>query len=86
MAVQNGLGDMKIKGLPGVIPSLSNDAEFFPGMPKSWALSFMINDQDAPTGPTGRVAGVGRPCQPLLLDRPPHRRRRVLGDADLTLC
>ena len=36
-AVTNGLGDKKIKMLPGVIPSLSNDAEFFPGMPKSWA-------------------------------------------------
>jgi methyl acetate hydrolase len=60
MAVQNGLGEMKIKGLPGVIPSLSNDAEFFPGMPKSWAISFMINDQDAPTGrPAGSLAWAG---------------------------
>ena len=38
MAEKNGLGDKKIKVLPGVIASLSNDAEFFPGMPKSWAL------------------------------------------------
>lgn len=60
MAVRNGLGDMKIKGLPGVVPSLSHDAEFFPGMPKSWALSFMINDQDAPTGrPAGSLAWAG---------------------------
>ena len=29
-AVANGLGDMKIKRLPGVIPSLSNDASSFP--------------------------------------------------------
>jgi methyl acetate hydrolase len=60
MAAANGLGDMKIKGLPGVIPSLSNDAEFFPGMPKSWALSFMVNDEDAPTGrPAGSLAWAG---------------------------
>jgi methyl acetate hydrolase len=61
MAVKNGLpGDMKIKGLPGVIPSLSNYAEFFPGMPKSWALTFMINDHDAPTGrPAGALAWAG---------------------------
>jgi methyl acetate hydrolase len=61
MAVQNGLkGDMKIKGLPGVIPSLSNPAEFFPGMPKSWALTFMLNDEDAPTGrPAGALAWAG---------------------------
>jgi len=60
MAEQNGLGDLKIKGLPGVDRSLSNDAEFFPGMPKSWALTFMINDQDAPTGrPAGSLAWAG---------------------------
>ncbi|OQP87653.1 1,4-butanediol diacrylate esterase [Rhizobium rhizosphaerae] len=59
-AEKNGLGDMKIKGLPGVIPSLSNDAEFFPGMPKSWGLTFMINDELAPTGrPAGSLAWAG---------------------------
>jgi methyl acetate hydrolase len=59
-AEQNGLGEMKIKGLPGVIPTLSNYAEFFPGMPKSWALTFMINDEDAPTGrPAGALAWAG---------------------------
>jgi methyl acetate hydrolase len=60
MAAQNHLGSKKIKGLPGMIPSLSNDAEFFPGMPKSWALTFMINDEDAPTGrPAGALAWAG---------------------------
>lgn len=60
MAVQNGLGHLKVKGLPGIIASLSNYAEFFPGMPKSWALTFMINEQDAPTGrPAGALAWAG---------------------------
>ena len=60
MAARNGLGEMKIKQLPGVIASLSNDAEFFPGMPKSWGLTFMINDEDAPTGrPAGSLAWAG---------------------------
>lgn len=60
MAMQNGLGDKKIKALPGVIPSLSNNAEFFPGMSKSWALSFMLNDEPAPTGrPAGTLAWAG---------------------------
>jgi methyl acetate hydrolase len=60
MAEKNGLGDRKIKMLPGVIPALSHDAEFFPGMPKSWALSFMINDEDAPTGrPAGALGWAG---------------------------
>jgi methyl acetate hydrolase len=60
MAAQNHLGSLKIKGLPGIIPSLSNDAEFFPGMPKSWALTFMINEEDAPTGrPAGALGWAG---------------------------
>jgi methyl acetate hydrolase len=60
MAEKNGLGDRKIKMLPGVIPALSNDAEFFPGMTKSWALTFMVNDEDAPTGrPAGSLAWAG---------------------------
>ncbi len=60
MAEQNGLGEKKIKALPGVIPTLSHEAEFFPGMPKSWALTFMINDVAAPTGrPAGALAWAG---------------------------
>ncbi len=35
-------------------PALSNDAEFFPGMPKGWSYGFMLNDK---TAPTGRSAG-----------------------------
>jgi len=57
---QNGLGEKKIKLLPGAIPELSNDAEFFPGMPKSWAYTFMINDEEAPTGrPAGELGWCG---------------------------
>lgn len=59
-ATQNHLGDLKVKMLPGVIPSLSNDAEFFPGQSKSWGYTFMINDEIAPTGrPAGAVAWAG---------------------------
>ncbi|SNS34711.1 methyl acetate hydrolase [Geodermatophilus pulveris] len=59
-AERNGLGELKVKGLPGVIPSLSNDAEFFPGLSKSWALTFMVNDEEAPTGrPAGALAWAG---------------------------
>ncbi len=60
MAERNHLGDLKVKMLPGVIPTLSHDAEFFPGMSKSWALTFMVNDEDAPTGrPAGSLAWAG---------------------------
>ena len=60
LAEKNGLDNLKIKALPGVIPSLTNTAEFFPGKPKSWGLSFMINDEDAHTGrPAGSLAWAG---------------------------
>ena len=42
------------------MPTLSNDAEFFPGMPKTWGLSFMINTEPAPTGRrAGSLAWAG---------------------------
>jgi CubicO group peptidase (beta-lactamase class C family) len=47
---RNAMGDIKVTMLYSVAPVLSNDAEFFPGMPKGWGLSFMINDEQAPTG------------------------------------
>jgi len=56
----NALGSLKIKMLPGAVPSLSHDAEFFPGMPKSWGYTWMINEEDAPTGrPAGELAWAG---------------------------
>lgn len=60
MAVENHLGDKKVTMLPGVIPSLSNDAEFFPGLSKSWSFTFMVNDDEAPTGrPAGAIGWAG---------------------------
>jgi methyl acetate hydrolase len=56
----NALGSLKIKMLPGALPTLSHDAEFFPGMPKSWGYTFMINDEKAPTGrPAGALGWAG---------------------------
>jgi len=60
MAEKNHLGDSKVTPITGVIPSLCNDAEFFPGQSKSWALTFMINDEEAPTGrPAGALGWAG---------------------------
>ncbi len=60
-AVSNGLQPhQKVVMLPGVVPSLSNDAEFFPGIKKSWSYTFMINDEVAPTGrPAGAIGWAG---------------------------
>jgi methyl acetate hydrolase len=57
MAEQNQLGEKKITRLPGIIPTLSNDAEFFPGLSKSWSFTFMVNDEAAPTGPPAGALG-----------------------------
>jgi methyl acetate hydrolase len=46
--------------LNGLQPTLSNDAEFFPGLKKSWSYTFMVNDEDAPTGrPAGALGWAG---------------------------
>jgi methyl acetate hydrolase len=60
-AVKNGLKqNHKVVVLPGVIPALSNDAEFFPGLKKSWSYTFMVNDEQAPTGrPAGAIGWAG---------------------------
>jgi methyl acetate hydrolase len=57
---QNGLGNLKSGGWTTSIPSLSNDGEFLPGVSKSWAYTFMVNDEDAPTGrPAGSLMWAG---------------------------
>jgi methyl acetate hydrolase len=60
MAEKNHLGKNKVTAITGVITALCNDAEFFPGQSKSWALSFMVNDEEAPTGrPAGALGWAG---------------------------
>jgi len=46
----NAMGDSTVCLLKTAMPALSNDAEFFPGVAKQWGLSFMINNEEAPTG------------------------------------
>jgi methyl acetate hydrolase len=60
-AVRNGLREgQTVVMLPGVIATLSNNAEFFPGLKKSWCYTFMLNDEDAPTGrPAGSLGWAG---------------------------
>lgn len=51
---RNHMGDLRVTRMVTTNPSRSNDAEFFPGVEKSWGLGFMINHERAPTG---RCAG-----------------------------
>ena len=56
----NQMGDLRVTALATALPAYSNDAEFFPGVAKSWGLTFLINEEDAPTGrPAGSLAWAG---------------------------
>jgi methyl acetate hydrolase len=82
LMTRNNMGDSRVCLLKTALPLLSNDAEFFPGMPKTWGLSFQINTQKAPTGrPAGGLMWAGLVSQLVFLDRPDHRHRRRLPDA-----
>jgi CubicO group peptidase (beta-lactamase class C family) len=57
---RNAMGETKVTMLKTAAPPFSNDAEFFPGMDKRWGLSFMINNEEAPTGRSaGGLAWAG---------------------------
>lgn len=57
---RNQTGDIRVTLLKSALPAATRDAEFFPGVPKSWSLAFQINDQPAPTGlPAGSMMWAG---------------------------
>lgn len=57
---RNQMGTSRVTPLRTVIPPFSNDADFFPEIPKTWGFSFMINTEDAPTGRSaGSLAWAG---------------------------
>lgn len=59
---KNAMGPLRVCLLRTQNPAASLDAEFFPGIEKSWGLTFMINEQQAPTGrSTGSLAWAGLP-------------------------
>jgi methyl acetate hydrolase len=57
---QNHMGALDVLPMKSAIPALSNDVELFPGMPKKWGLSFLINTRDVPGGRSaGSLAWAG---------------------------
>lgn len=51
---RNAMGEVRVAALATQSPGFSADLEMFPAIAKSWGLSFMINENAAPTG---RAAG-----------------------------
>jgi CubicO group peptidase (beta-lactamase class C family) len=45
---QNAMGDVNVRSLPAVVPTLTNDVTFIDGM--KWGLSFLINPKQLATG------------------------------------
>jgi methyl acetate hydrolase len=73
---QNHIGNLEIGPMKTAAPPLSNDVELFPGMPKQWGLSFLINTQTAPTGRSaGSLAWAGLANTYFWIDR----TKRVSG-------
>jgi methyl acetate hydrolase len=58
-ATRDGLDGLKVAALPAVAPRVSGPIDFFPGQPKSWAFSFLVNDEAAPTGRSAGSLGWG---------------------------
>ncbi|WP_203363748.1 serine hydrolase domain-containing protein [Bacillus sp. REN10] len=59
---RNGLGNKKSGGWITSDSSLTNAGEFYPGVRKSWAYTFQVNEDPTPTGrPAGQLmwAGLG---------------------------
>ena len=66
----NHIGDLRVKNLKTVAPPFTNDAEFFPGEPKTWGLTFQINEQAADTGrPAGTLMWAGLANSYFWIDR-----------------
>jgi methyl acetate hydrolase len=47
---RNHIGALSVTLLKSANPPISNDAESFPGLRKTWSLAFQINMEAAPTG------------------------------------
>jgi methyl acetate hydrolase len=58
--MKNGLGKLKSGGWTTSVPSLSNSGEFDPGVSKSWAYTFQVNETKTVSGrPAGSVMWAG---------------------------
>lgn len=56
----NQIGDLRVRPLVSVAPELTNDAELYPDVDKSWGLTFQIHEADGATGcPAGTLSWAG---------------------------
>jgi len=68
--VTNNMGDLRVKELTSTSPDFSNDAEMFTDVPKSWGLTFQINEEANNTGcPAGTLSWAGLANSYFWIDR-----------------
>jgi methyl acetate hydrolase len=57
---KNNIGDVRVGELKSANPAFFSDGEFFPGVPKTWGLTFLINEEPLPNGcPAGALTWAG---------------------------
>ena len=57
---KNNMGDIRVGELKSANPAFFSDGEFYPGVPKSWGLTFLINEEPLPNGcPAGALTWAG---------------------------
>lgn len=67
---QNQMGDLRVTKLTSSAPDLSNDAELFTDVPKSWGLTFQIHEADDANGcPAGTLSWAGLANSYFWIDR-----------------
>ena len=66
----NHMGDIRVTGLKSANPAFFSDADFYPGIPKSWGLTFLINEEPLPNGcPAGALTWAGALNSYFWIDR-----------------
>ena len=67
---RNHIGELRVGALKSAMPPLSNDGEFFPGVPKTFGLGFQINEEAVTTGrPAGALMWAGLANSYYWIDR-----------------
>lgn len=57
---RNQIGELRVRPMISTNPRVSNDAEFFPGLPKTWGLAYLRNEEPTATGRSvGSLAWAG---------------------------
>lgn len=67
---RNAIGDLRVQPLHSVLPWLSHDIDWYPGLDKTWTLAMMRNEQRTATGrPAGGLMWGGLPNASAWVDR-----------------